>query len=219
MTDPAGPAGSARRPRGVDGRQVGPAVPAGADAGVVQVAELVQDRPASLGTVRLVCVDGPAGSGKTTFAARLAAALGRCHLSAAIVHLDDLYEGWDGLEGVQPRLRSQVLEPLRHGQRARFQRYDWAAAAFDGWVDVPAADVLVVEGCGAGRRSVAVDACVRVWVEAAAELRLSRGLARDGQEARADWLRWMAQEDVHFAREGTRGRADVVLDEWGRMRP
>ncbi|MBJ7451459.1 MAG: uridine kinase, partial [Blastococcus sp.] len=44
-----------------------------------------------LGGTRLVCVDGPAGSGKTTFAGRLAAALGD---DAELVHMDDLYAGW-----------------------------------------------------------------------------------------------------------------------------
>ena len=42
--------------------------------------EQLRGSPARLGTVRLVCVDGPAGSGKTTFAGRLAELLAAVRL-------------------------------------------------------------------------------------------------------------------------------------------
>ncbi len=188
-----------------------------ADA-VAQVARRVRDSPARLGSVRLVCVDGPAGSGKTTFAGRLVDELVAAGSSAALVHLDDLYDGWRGMEGtLWPRLRAQVLDPLRRGASGRYQRYDWSVGRFDGWVDVPPADVLVVEGCGAARRAADPFASLRVWVQADDDLRLARGLARDGEGARESWLAWMADERAHFAREGTAGRADVRLDAFGMM--
>lgn len=165
--------------------------------------------PARLGGVRLVCVDGPAGSGKSTLAAGLvAAAGGRC----AVLHLDDLYEGWTGLDGVVDRLDAQVLTPLAAGRPGRYQRYDWTAGRFDGEVDVPVPDLLVVEGCGSAARAVRTRASLVVWVEAPADLRLTRGLARDGERLRDEWLRWMGLEAVHFAREGTREAADVLVD-------
>jgi len=182
------------------------------------LADRVLAGAARLGPVRLVCIDGPAGSGKTTTAAALVASLQECHRAVEVVHLDDLYEGWSGLEGsLWPRLAAQVLEPLRRGAPGRFQRYDWLAGSFAGWVDVPVADVLVLEGCGAGRRAVDRLATLRVWVEAPQPERLVRGLARDGEAARAHWLRWMRDEAAHFEREGTVGRADVRLDGYGRM--
>lgn len=173
-----------------------------------------------LGPVRLICVDGPAGSGKTTLAARLVGALGDRGVSAGAVHMDDVYDGWTGLEGsCWRRLSAQVLEPLRRGRAGRLQRYDWGRAAFADWVDVPVPDVLVLEGCGAARRAADAVATLRVWVEAPDDLRLARGLARDGAAARAHWDAWMRDEAAHYAREGTRGRADVRLDAFGRMNP
>ncbi|MBO0900564.1 uridine kinase [Cellulomonas sp. zg-ZUI22] len=173
--------------------------------------------PPRLGRVRLVCVDGPAGSGKTTTAARVAALVGETGARVAVVHLDDLYDGWGGLEGtLWPRLSAQVLEPLRRGLPGRFQRYDWSAGAFTDWVDVPVPDVLVVEGCGSARRAVDGFVSVRVWVCAPDDVRLARGLARDGEAARAHWTAWMADERAHFERERTRERADVRLDGDGR---
>lgn len=171
-----------------------------------------------LGPVRLVAVDGPAGSGKTTFAEAVARGLVGRGTDVAVLHLDDLYDGWTGLEGtLWPRLAAQVLEPLRRGRPGRYQRYDWHAAGFDGWVDLPVPQVLVLEGCGAARRAADPLVVLRVWVEAPPEVRLARGLARDGEAMRPHWERWMRDEAAHFARERTADRADVRLDRFGRM--
>ncbi|WP_426595406.1 uridine kinase [Cellulomonas sp. McL0617] len=182
-----------------------------------QIVATALARAPRLGPVRVVCVDGPAGSGKTTVAAAIVAAAGP---TSSVVHLDDLYEGWSGLEGsLWPRLAAQVLEPLRRGRPGRFQRYDWPSGAFADWIDVPVPSLLVLEGCGSARRAAEPVAVVQVWVEADDELRLERGLARDGSAARAHWLTWMADEAAHFAREGTRERADLRLDAFGAVIP
>ncbi|HEX5332138.1 MAG TPA: uridine kinase [Cellulomonas sp.] len=185
-----------------------------------EVATRVLAQAPRLGRVRLVCIDGPAGSGKTSFAARLAERLAADAVRVGTVHLDDLYEGWSGLEGtLWQRVTAQVLEPLRAGMPGRYQRYDWVAGAFADWVDVPVPDVLVLEGCGAARRAAAPDAVLMVWVEAPAELRLARGLERDGEAMRDEWTSWTMSEAAHFDRERTRVRADVRLDAYGRMTP
>lgn len=175
------------------------------------LADRVLAAPPRLGVVRLVAVDGPAGSGKTTFAADLAGAIARRGAVVEAVHLDDLYEGWSGLPGVWDRLNAWVLRPLADGGAARYRRYDWTAGKWDGWVDLPAPDVLVVEGCGSAPRAVDGSAVLRVWVDAAADVRLARGVARDGEDHRDLWLAWMESEAAHFATEATRERADVRL--------
>lgn len=180
-----------------------------ADISIVHLAGAVREAPPQLGTVRLVCIDGPAGSGKTTLAAGLADALGP---GAAIVHMDDLYEGWTGLGGVWDRVEAQVLRPLEQGRGVLYQRYDWVAGRFADWVDLPIPDVLILEGCGSAPRAVDHRAALIVFVEAAAEVRLARGLTRDGDAMRANWVAWRAEEAAEFALEGTRERADVVVD-------
>ncbi|MHA7134861.1 uridine kinase family protein [Oerskovia turbata] len=172
------------------GRPAGPGVPAGGS--------------------RLVVVDGPAGSGKTTLAAQLATAL-----PAQVVHMDDLYEGWTGMAAGVDRLVEQVLAPLAAGRKGRYQRYDWTLGEYAEWHDVPFAPFLVVEGCGAGSRRVAGLTTLLVWVEADDDVRLARGLARDGEAARDPWIEWMAMEREVYAAEGTVERADVVLDGLG----
>ncbi|MBD5788037.1 (d)CMP kinase [Cellulosimicrobium terreum] len=168
--------------------------------------------PALSSGVRVVVVDGPAGSGKTTLAAQLGAAL-----PAQVLHMDDLYEGWRGLEPAWERLDTWVLAPLASGAAGRYRRFDWESDAFAEWHDVPLAPFLVVEGCGAGRREADAVAALRVWVEAPDDLRLRRGLDRDGEDQREHWLAWMTAEREHYARNRSRERADVRLDGFGRL--
>ncbi len=156
-----------------------------------------------------MCVDGPAGSGKTTFAGRLTAALGD---AAELVHMDDLYAGW-ALTGAIARLAAGVLRPLADRRAGAYHRFDWTAGRFvPGPVPVAPAPVLVVEGCGSAPRRLDPWTTLRVWVEAPAPLRLERGLARDGAAMTAHWQRWAATEAAEFAREDTRRRADLRVD-------
>ncbi|RKS77808.1 uridine kinase [Motilibacter peucedani] len=175
-------------------------------------ARVLARRP-RLGAVRLVTVDGPAGSGKTTFAGRLHAALeAAAGAELPLVHLDDLYEGWAGLGGVAQRLEDTVLAPLADGRTAHHPRWDWEHDAWGGTLRVDPAPALVVEGCGSGDRRVTAYAVLGVWVEAPSDLRLRRGLERDGEGLRAEWLRWRELESAHFIAEGTRRRADLRVD-------
>ncbi len=180
-------------------------------AALERVVERVVGAEPRLGSTRLVCIDGPAGSGKTSLAHRLVDRL-RGRAQTAVVHLDDLYEGWSGLGGVWERVEDQLLVPLGRGRPARWQRYDWAAGAFADWRDLAPPDVLVLEGCGSAPRRVDGRAVVRLFVEAPPELCLSRGIARDGESLRAEWVRWQVSEATYFGTERTRERADVIID-------
>ncbi|MFE9423237.1 uridine kinase [Kitasatospora sp. NPDC006697] len=163
--------------------------------------------PPSLGPVRLVAVDGHAGSGKTTFATRLAAALG----GAPVVHLDDLatheeYFAWTG------RLRTLVLDPLERGEPATFEAYDWVARSFQGAREITPAPVVLLEGVGAGRRAVRPVLAALAWMELPAAEARERGLRRDGPQLSAFWERWTAAEAAHFAADPSRPFADLLVD-------
>ncbi|MEU7900837.1 hypothetical protein AB0B45_49425 [Nonomuraea sp. NPDC049152] len=166
----------------------------------------IMERPPSCGLTRVVAVDGPAGSGKTTFAGRLGPALG-----AQVVHSDDFPVPWE--QGPGPwfaELEARVLRPLGEGRPGAFRRYDWARGVYAEEVSVPVAPVLVIEGVGTARRTAPVS--FRVWVEAPRDVRMARVLERDGPELEPRWVEWFAAEDRWFAEDGTRRRADAVLD-------
>jgi uridine kinase len=173
----------------------------------------IMTRAARLGQVRFVAVDGPAGSGKTTFAGRLARALRAGGVGVAEVHIDDLLEGWTDLESFWPRTYDQVLEPLGRAEPGRYQTYDWVQGRFQPeWTTLAVPAVLIVEGVGSARTAGDPYRSLGVYVHAARELRLARGIERDGETLRPEWLRWMEAEDWHFAREDTVGRADLLVD-------
>jgi uridine kinase len=176
---------------------------------VTVVLDLAHGRAPTLGAGRLVCVDGPAGSGKTTLATALARESG-----APVVHTDDLLEGWDGLPGL-PSALVGLLGPLAAGRTGRAPRYDWHAGAFVGDVAVDPVPLVVVEGVGAGVLPAARWATVLVWVEAPYDVRMRRGLERDGDAFAPHWEAWAAAEDALFAEHRTRDRADVVVDGTG----
>lgn len=185
------------------------------DPVLADLVDRVRRAPALLGggttPSTLVLIDGPAGSGKTTLAAQLAAAL-----PAAVVHMDDLYPGWSGLVAGRTRLDREILTPLSTGRPGRYRRYDWPTAALAESHDVPPGGTLVIEGCGCGARRFAPWTSLLVWVEADDTARLARGLARDGATARPHWEQWMRTERAVYRAERTAERADLRLDGDGR---
>ena len=178
-----------------------------------RIADAVLAAPPRCGGVRLVCVDGPAGSGKTTAAGALADALTARGSPGPVVHLDDLYEGWTQPLGapLAARVEAWLLLPWRDGLPGRHPRYDWAVQRFTAWAEAPAGPVAVIEGCGAASRGIRAYASLVVWVEAERSVRLARGLARDGDALAEEWDRWQAAETAHFAADGTRAAADVII--------
>ena len=172
-----------------------------------EVVRLFHQRPAAVGSLRVVAIDGPSGAGKSTFAAAVADAL-----RATLLHVDDLVPGWDGLADVVGIVTTQVLEPLSQGGPAAYRRWSWVRDGWVGDVAVPPTDVLVLEGVGSSVRPAGDYAAVCVWVEAARDVRFDRGIARDGEPYRPHWERWARQEDALFAADDARVRADVVLE-------
>jgi len=170
-----------------------------------RILELSRDRPPTLGAGRLICVDGPAGAGKTSLAEVIAR-----RASAPVVHMDDLYPGWDGLPEVAGQLES-LLRPLAEGRAGSYRRYDWHLGHFAETVQVPPARLLVLEGVGSGSRVVADLVTVLVWVDAPYALRLRRGIERDGDAFAPHWAAWARAEVEHFTAEGTQERADLMV--------
>lgn len=177
---------------------------------VARVAALAGEREPRAGGPLVVAVDGRSGTGKTTYAE----ALGAC-LDAPVLHLDDIYPGWDGLEAAVRTLAGDVLEPLSRGERAAYRGWDWVHDRPGALRPVPSTDRLVVEGVGAAALPAGDHADVVVWLEADDAVRKDRALRRDGEVFAREWDRWAAGEERLLARDRIRDRADVVLDTTG----
>ena len=169
----------------------------------------VMERPADSG-IRIIGVDGPQGSGKSTLATRISARIG-----APLVQMDD-FVSWVDLVGWWPRFETQVLNPLLSGNDAHFQVRDWENDEFgtslNGWKTVEWSPVVVLEGLTCTRAAIADRLAYRIWVEAPYEVRLRRGLERDGQTRRDLWLASMITERQFFTQDATRTRADLRVN-------
>jgi uridine kinase len=174
------------------------------DAGLV-LAE-VRARPATLGSGRLLCVDGPSGAGKTT----LAAAVARLAPEARVVNMDALYDGWDGLPRVDDQLAT-LLTPLAEGRPGGYRRYDWHAGRYAETVTVAPTALLVLEGVGSWSPAYGSLVTVLVWVDAPPAERIARSVARDGASFEPQLRQWALDEEEHFVRTGVRGHADLVV--------
>jgi uridine kinase len=155
---------------------------------------------------KVIAVDGLGGAGKSGLANHLAEELG----GAQVVRTDD-FASWDNPLDWWPRLVGDVLEPLAGNRPARYRRSDWEGAGREEWCEVVPADFVVLEGVSASREAFRPFLTYAVWVETPRDVRLRRGLDRDGEQARAQWERWMAEEDDYVRREQPRRHADLVV--------
>ncbi len=163
------------------------------------------DRQPACGATRVVAVDGPSGSGKTSLATDIARAAG-----GDLLHLEDLYPGWNGLEATPPLVRA-VLESLAVGDVGRAPRWDWEHDRPGGTLLVPPVALLVLDGVGSGAAVLRPFLSLLVWVDSPTEVRKERALARDGEAYAPYWDVWAAQEARHFSRQSTQAHADLVV--------
>jgi len=180
----------------------------GASEAITEALRVIGHAQPRCGATKVVAIDGPSGAGKTDFAAALAERLP----GALVVHMDDLYPGWDGLAQAVADLHDQILAPLARGERAAYRRWDWVHDQYAGWHEVPATSLLVVEGAGAGAGRNADFESVLIWLEADRDVRFRRGIARDAEAFLPHWRRWAEQEETLFRADATRHRADLIMD-------
>lgn len=170
---------------------------------LLDVSAPVVDRP------RIIAVDGPSASGKTSLARRLNGVVPR----SAVVHTDDI-AWWHSAFDWSALMVDGVLGPVRRGESVDFRPPAWEARGRPGAVTVPAGtSVLFVEGVGAGRRETAhlVDAVI--WVQSDRVVRDQREAARiaageiDAEVSES----WLSEEIPFIADQRPWERAHIVV--------
>lgn len=166
----------------------------------------------------IVLIDGRAGSGKSSLAKLLEDQSFREFEQAPhVIHMDDLYPGWDGLRAGSLYLLGSILRPFKSNGFAEWQIWDWdmghrgANDPGNGWRSFPGDNLLIIEGCGSVSRESAELADLCIWVDADVEARRLRFVERDGGRFLGYWSSWSAQEDEFYLSEQSSGLCEVVV--------
>jgi uridine kinase len=156
---------------------------------------------------KIILIDGPAGSGKTTLSLKL-----QDELQCEVIHLDDHYNGWD--EALEQGLSNTLLTILNNfseGKACQVATFDWHKYRFDGYREIQPAEALIIEGVGAGQSLARKYATTLYWVEAEPEIAFNRVLDRDGLDYENRIREWQIREAKHFIDERTREFADFII--------
>lgn len=166
----------------------------------------------------IIGIDGCGGSGKSTLAAKLQEESS----NVTVIHMDDFYLPTSQQPGKQSksigadldwkRVLSQVLEPISQNLEGNYQRYDWNTDSLAEWHTVPVGGTVIIEGVYSTRRELADNYDLKIWVDCPREIRLARGLERDGEEARDTWENnWMISEDAYVQEHRPFETADLIV--------
>ena len=158
----------------------------------------------------IILIDGRAGSGKSTFAETLQQQLFRDGESAPrVIHMDNIFEGWDGLALGSDYMVRFILQPLARRETASWQDWSWVKNQRSSWREFSGGTPLIVEGCGSLTERSKEHADISIWLEASEETRRERWIQRERHLEKFDF--WAAQELDFYAREKSQSLADLVI--------
>jgi uridine kinase len=158
----------------------------------------------------IVLIDGRAGSGKSTFAKALQQQLFRDGESAPrVIHMDNIFEGWDGLALGSDYMVRFILQPLARRETASWQDWSWVKNQRSSWREFSGGTPLIVEGCGSLTERSKEHADISIWLEASEETRRERWIQRERHLEKFDF--WAAQELDFYAREKSQSLANLVV--------
>ena len=158
----------------------------------------------------IVLIDGRAGSGKSTFAEALQQQLFRDGESAPrVIHMDNIFEGWDGLALGSDYMVRFILQPLARQETASWQDWSWVKNQRSSWREFSGGTPLIVEGCGSLTERSKEHADFSIRLEASEETRRARWIQRERHLDKFDF--WAAQELDFYSREKSQSLADLVI--------
>ena len=180
---------------------------------VCNLSDLVQNVNSSskkCGQTKIVVIDGPAGSGKTTLAKSLSGLLENC----PIIHMDEIYEGWEN--ALSPKTSQDLVEwiinPLLEDKSIEYLKYDWHLEQRIEKVVINNSKVMIIEGVGASVSEISKHACLKLWIEVNEETGINRVLTRDGLQIQEQMKKWQSQEFKFFIENNSKENSDVWID-------
>jgi uridine kinase len=158
----------------------------------------------------LIAIDGRAGAGKTTLAARFFDELS-VKKRVEVIHMDDLYDGW---ENALDEHLTKTLESIvnAHHKKEGFEIdiFNWQSMTFDSKRQINPVDILILEGVGAGQKVVRDAGATLYWLDIDADDGIARVLKRDGNQIASQMKQWQIAQEIHFLRDMTRENAGHI---------
>ena len=175
-----------------------------------ELVDKVNDSGKKCGQTKIVVIDGPAGSGKTT----LAKSLSRLFENCPIIHMDEIYEGWENalLQKTSNDLTDWIINPLLESKTIEFIKYDWNLEKRIEKVVINLPKVLIIEGVGSSSFEISQHACLKLWIEVNKDTGINRVLTRDGQQIQEQMKKWQSQESKFFIENNSKENSDIWID-------
>jgi uridine kinase len=159
----------------------------------------------------IIAIDGPAGAGKTTLAQTISLALSP-QISTTVIHMDELYPGWEKALGVE---LTETLTWLTQSHKAKkllkYSSFNWATNEFNASHVVDSTQLLILEGVGSAQRSIEDSLVTSIWLDLDPQIGFQRVIERDGATITAEMTKWLAMQEQHFAVDQTKERCEFLL--------
>lgn len=166
----------------------------------------------------LVAIDGRCGAGKSTLAAAL-----QQRLSCPLIHMDDFFlrpeqrtparlaESGGNID--HERFLTEVLRPLRAGERFAYRPFSCATFTLGEPVEVTPGPVTLIEGSYSCHPALRACYDLTVFLSVGREEQLARLRARGGDAAAETFrTRWIPLEERYFSAFAIAERSDILLE-------
>jgi uridine kinase len=167
----------------------------------------------------LIGISGFGGSGKSTFAKKLAEkirvpVIGIDSFCKSNIHKD--YELWNIMDFA--RLENEVLKPFKAGeQNLKYGDFDWITNKIEKEISINHNGILIVEGVGLFRPEIMQYFACTIWIDCTIQEAIIRGKKRDREEYNNqqdnhwDGI-WQLNDLQCFKEFSPKSKADFIVD-------
>ena len=159
----------------------------------------------------IIAIDGPAGAGKTTLASTISLALSP-RMSTTIIHMDELYPGWENALGEE---LTKTLTWLTSCHKAKkpllYSSFNWIANEFHPPKSHGSSQLLILEGVASAQIAIEDSLSTSIWLDLDPAIGYQRVIDRDGEKISHEMTQWLVLQEQHFAADRTKERCEFIL--------